>query len=81
MDNEDSNINEGDVVMNGGENGAAAAAGNAAGAPGQPTQKQIKKKTKAIDLPLTPRVPQLSKNEINLLLEQEVLNIIDSFLI
>lgn len=76
MDNEDSNINEGDVVMNGGENGAAAGA-NAAGAPGQPTQKQIKKKTKAIDLPLTPRVPQLSKNEINLLLEQEVLEFID----
>ena len=78
MDNEDSNINEGDVAMNGSENGAGA---NAAGAPGQATQKQIKKKTKAIDLPLTPRVPQLSKNEINLLLEQEVLKIIDSFLI
>lgn len=42
------------------------------GAGGQQPQKQIKKKTKAVDLPLTARVPQLSKNEINTLVEQEV---------
>ncbi len=40
-----------------------------------PVQQQTnvkKKKTKAIDLPLTAKVPQLSKNEINYFIEQEV---------
>lgn len=50
--------------------GAETPNGGAAGQ--QQPQKQIKKKTKAVDLPLTARVPQLSKNEINTLVEQEV---------
>jgi molecular chaperone DnaK (HSP70) len=40
-----------------------------------PTQQQTnvkKKKTKAIDLPLTAKVPQLTRNEINNFIEQEV---------
>ena len=45
----------------------------AAGAdPAQPQQVVKKKKTKAIDLPLTAKVPQLTKNEINGFMEQEV---------
>ena len=38
----------------------------------QPQQVIKKKKTKAIDLPLTAKVPQLTKNEINNFMEQEV---------
>jgi molecular chaperone DnaK (HSP70) len=63
--NDDSNMNE-EVVAgaNGGE-----AAGQAAS---QSQQKTVKRKTKAVDLPLTAKVPQLTKTEINSLLEQEV---------
>ena len=48
-------------------------ASNDAAAAGQQPQKMVKKKkTKAIDLTLTAKVPQLSKQEINNLFEQEV---------
>ena len=40
--------------------------------PVQPQTNVKKKKTKAIDLPLTAKVPQLSRNEINYFIEQEV---------
>lgn len=38
-------------------------------------QNVKKKKTKAVDLPLTSKVPQLTKNEINFYIEQELLMI------
>lgn len=62
-ENEESNANEESAA-----NGSEAGEQNAASGP----QKQVKRKTKAIDLPLTARVPQLTKNELNLLFEQEV---------
>lgn len=58
-DNEDSNANE-------------EASEQQQQAAGQQPQKQIKRKTRAIDLPLNARVPQLTKNEINILVEHEV---------
>lgn len=39
----------------------------------QAPQMVKKKKTKAVDLPLTAKVPQLTKNELNILFEQEVI--------
>lgn len=36
------------------------------------TEKSKKKKTKAIDLPLVSKVPQMTKNEINFFVEQEL---------
>lgn len=46
---------------------------NANGEGQQAQQQNIKKKkTKAIDLPLTAKVPQLTKNEINFFMEQEL---------
>lgn len=58
-DNEDSNANEETIEQ---QQQAA----------GQQPQKQIKRKTRAIDLPLNSRVPQLTKNEINILVEHEL---------
>jgi len=54
-----------DVVM-----GEEPVQGNADEAKQQPNIK--KKKTKAIDLPLTAKVPQMTKAEINVFMEQEV---------
>lgn len=53
----------------------SASATNGTEASQTPVQQQTnvkKKKTKAIDLPLTAKVPQLSKNEINYFIEQEL---------
>lgn len=38
----------------------------------QQQQQSKKKKTKAVDLPMTVKVPQLNKNEINFFIEQEL---------
>ena len=35
-------------------------------------KNDMKKKTRAIDLPLVAKVPQMSRNEINFFIEQEV---------
>lgn len=58
--NDDSNIQEEVTSTNGGAENQSQ----------QP--KTLKKKTKAVDLPLTARVPQLTKIEINNLIENEV---------
>lgn len=67
MDNEDSNMMMNEEAASGGGNEQQQ---------GAQQQKQVKKKTKTIDLPLTSKVPQLTKNEINILIEQEVHRII-----
>ena len=52
--------------------GEEAVQGNADEAKQQQQTNIKKKKTKAIDLPLTAKVPQMTKAEINVFMEQEV---------
>lgn len=74
QDSQVDNENAEESTMN--EDPATAANANGDGQPAnqqqQQQQKTLKKKTKAIDLPLTAKVPQLTKTELNNLLEQEV---------
>jgi molecular chaperone DnaK (HSP70) len=66
-DNSQNGAGVDDVVM-----GEEQVQGNADDAKQQQQTNIKKKKTKAIDLPLTAKVPQMTKSEINVFMEQEV---------
>ena len=71
---EDVNMNEehSNGPANGGEGQQASAASATSATTQSASAVNKKKKTRAIDLPMTARVPQLTKEEVNIFIETEV---------